>query len=460
MKLVILSFEDINYQLFQNLKDGDEILIDVGPNKFTALRRNMAFVLGFSATKNVLVRGFSGLEVTAKFLQKDIIRLKSRATQFFEYNSDKNEFKVVNCSKEDLDDFDFFDFAEINLNDLKEYIAENISEIERPLMALYLQEADAVPNLPPPLIDLKSGRNRKLDGLTLKEKAEQFYEMEQIFDTSLRFSKSRLLNLLEDELAEDFLEENACAIVKYPVFSDEPVDLLTIAVRKGECKKGYGESILKRIIQTVAVKGYRRIMLDVAETNIAARSLYEKLGFEKTSTTKKFYQNGDTAIHMTLNLKTQTVKLPNLGNFATKFAEELKRGDILFLNGDLGSGKTTFTAALVKALGGKTSVISPTFTLAKEYEISIPEKMHLLHVDAYRNVNLENGKTSTFESLVNSGIFENQENQITVVEWGESFANKLRKRNSQNRVFELLIDEIDDETRQFTTLEIGGRCSF
>lgn len=56
-------------------------------------------------------------------------------------------------------------------------------------------------------------------------------------------------------------------------------------------------------------------------------------------------------------------------------------GDVCLLKGDLGAGKTTFTAGVAKALDVKDDVISPTFNIMKCY---FKGKMPLYHIDAYR----------------------------------------------------------------------------
>lgn len=66
---------------------------------------------------------------------------------------------------------------------------------------------------------------------------------------------------------------------------------------------------------------------------------------------------------------------------ARAFAAELKPGDIVCLEGDLGAGKTTFTQGLAAALGAKRAVTSPTFCLVVEHPT---EKFLLVHMDLYR----------------------------------------------------------------------------
>lgn len=64
----------------------------------------------------------------------------------------------------------------------------------------------------------------------------------------------------------------------------------------------------------------------------------------------------------------------------TTFAKELKDGDIVALYGDLGAGKTVFTKGIAKGLGIEDDVVSPTFTLLKEYY----GDKKLYHFDLYR----------------------------------------------------------------------------
>lgn len=73
-------------------------------------------------------------------------------------------------------------------------------------------------------------------------------------------------------------------------------------------------------------------------------------------------------------------------NFASKISKKVKKGSIIALNGDLGSGKTTFTQGFAKGLGIEQHVGSPTFKLVSEYSGSI---MKLYHVDCYRLNSIE-----------------------------------------------------------------------
>lgn len=63
------------------------------------------------------------------------------------------------------------------------------------------------------------------------------------------------------------------------------------------------------------------------------------------------------------------------------FAKKLKKGDIVFLKGDLGSGKTTFIQGIVKAFGNKGFARSSSFIIANEYKAG---ECSLYHLDLYR----------------------------------------------------------------------------
>lgn len=87
----------------------------------------------------------------------------------------------------------------------------------------------------------------------------------------------------------------------------------------------------------------------------------------------------------------------------------LEPGDVVLLVGALGAGKTVLAKGIAVGLGVDEPVVSPTFTLAREYEGRLP----LLHADLYR---LEHG-----DEIADLGV-EDFDGGIAVVEWGERVA--------------------------------------
>src|SRR5260221_281878 len=87
--------------------------------------------------------------------------------------------------------------------------------------------------------------------------------------------------------------------------------------------------------------------------------------------------------------------------FAKEFATGLKGGDVLLLYGNLGAGKTTFVQGLAKGLGIEKRLISPTFTIVRNYELGIRNNAKdFYHVDLYRHETDEAVKSSEVLELM------------------------------------------------------------
>lgn len=89
-----------------------------------------------------------------------------------------------------------------------------------------------------------------------------------------------------------------------------------------------------------------------------------------------------------------------------RIAVQLRAGDLVLLNGELGAGKTTLTRGIGAALGARGAVTSPTFVLARTHPTA--SGVPLVHVDAYR--------LASAAELDDLDL--DLEGSITVVEWG------------------------------------------
>ena len=103
--------------------------------------------------------------------------------------------------------------------------------------------------------------------------------------------------------------------------------------------------------------------------------------------------------------------LEQLNSFSEKVADRLEGKDCIFLTGEIGVGKTTFTRFLINYLQKKeelntTEVLSPTFNLLYEYDF---KKYKIMHYDLYR---LKNEK-----EVNNLHIFQENEDAIKIIEW-------------------------------------------
>ena len=94
--------------------------------------------------------------------------------------------------------------------------------------------------------------------------------------------------------------------------------------------------------------------------------------------------------------------------FAKNFANELKAGDILSLDGDLGAGKTIFTKGLCDGLGVRDVVNSPTYTLVNEYT---GRNGKVFHFDVYRIGDEDELYDIGFSEYLDSGA-------VCIIEWG------------------------------------------
>lgn len=103
-------------------------------------------------------------------------------------------------------------------------------------------------------------------------------------------------------------------------------------------------------------------------------------------------------------------------DFGKTLASFLKKGDIVVLTGDLGSGKTKLTEGILTYYGLEDEISSPTFTIVNEY---IKDDTKIFHFDVYR---LED--SSEFYAIGGEEYFENG---ICIIEWGEIIQDALPK---------------------------------
>jgi tRNA threonylcarbamoyladenosine biosynthesis protein TsaE len=118
----------------------------------------------------------------------------------------------------------------------------------------------------------------------------------------------------------------------------------------------------------------------------------------------------------------QLKSLEDTKKFSKKFSSIITKGDIIFLYGEIGVGKTTFVRFFVNHLENKnkvkkSEVLSPTFNIVYDYEIG---KVKVLHYDLYRLKN--------YKDISQLGMFESGNENIKIIEWPELIQPKPKDR--------------------------------
>ena len=134
-----------------------------------------------------------------------------------------------------------------------------------------------------------------------------------------------------------------------------------------------------------------------------------------------------------------------LEKIADKIKKILSPGDVVFLYGEIGVGKTTFARLLINSFENekkikKSEILSPTFNIVFEYEV---KKFTIKHFDLYR---LKNDN-----DIKNIGLYENLEQSITLIEWPELIKNK-----PQNRL-DLFFEYKEDYNERSLIIKTNGR---
>ena len=109
-------------------------------------------------------------------------------------------------------------------------------------------------------------------------------------------------------------------------------------------------------------------------------------------------------------------------------------GDVVSLTGEPGAGKTSFVQGVGRGLGVTQQVVSPTFTLVREYDGSA---LRLYHLDVYRLTRIQDVIDLGFDEMVDSG-------GVTFVEWGDVIEGLLDGNYLQ---VQFTVPQIDSDWR-------------
>jgi tRNA threonylcarbamoyladenosine biosynthesis protein TsaE len=120
----------------------------------------------------------------------------------------------------------------------------------------------------------------------------------------------------------------------------------------------------------------------------------------------------------------------------------LQVGDLICLEGDLGTGKTTLMQGIAAGWGSADSVTSPTFVLIKIYERG--DESRLAHMDAYRLEGPAEAESLDLDALLSNGPL--------VVEWAEKIDGALPDERLWLKLF-----WVEEDRRRFEVTPFGER---
>ncbi|WKS96758.1 tRNA (adenosine(37)-N6)-threonylcarbamoyltransferase complex ATPase subunit type 1 TsaE [Gallibacterium anatis] len=125
-----------------------------------------------------------------------------------------------------------------------------------------------------------------------------------------------------------------------------------------------------------------------------------------------------------------------LGQKLSRFLRSPTQNFVIYLNGQLGAGKTTLTRAIIQAMGYNGNVKSPTYALVEEYHLS---QKSIYHFDLYRLSDPEELEFIGFRDYF-------RENALCLLEWAEKGGDIIPQPD-------LLINiEYQEQTRQITLI--------
>ena len=130
----------------------------------------------------------------------------------------------------------------------------------------------------------------------------------------------------------------------------------------------------------------------------------------------------------------QLKSLEDTQNFSKNISKIISAGDIIFLYGEIGVGKTTFVRFFINHLENKnriknSEVLSPTFNIVYDYDVG---NLKIIHYDLYRLKN--------YKDISQLGMFESSNDSIKIVEWPELIESKPKDRVDIQFQYSKLID--------------------
>jgi tRNA threonylcarbamoyladenosine biosynthesis protein TsaE len=139
------------------------------------------------------------------------------------------------------------------------------------------------------------------------------------------------------------------------------------------------------------------------------------------------------------------ISIKKLQKKAKQISKKVLAGDTIYLRGEIGAGKTTFSRFLIHCIQEKNKikqeeVVSPTFNIVQYYYIT--KKLHIAHYDLYR--------IKKAKDLMNIGLYNQEEFFLNIIEWPE-----LIKKKNKNRIEIVLKHTKNNDLRKYNVKYFG-----
>ena len=140
------------------------------------------------------------------------------------------------------------------------------------------------------------------------------------------------------------------------------------------------------------------------------------------------------------------ISIKQLQKLANQISKKVLAGDTIYLRGEIGAGKTTFSRFLIHCIQEKNKikqeeVVSQTFNIVQYYYIT--KKLHIAHYDLYR--------IKKAKDLMNIGLYNQEEFFLNIIEWHE-----LIKKKNKNRIEIVLKHTKNNDLRKYNVKYFGS----
>ncbi|MGI6700955.1 MAG: ribosomal protein S18-alanine N-acetyltransferase [Christensenellales bacterium] len=283
-----------------SVKDIHAFSAVTGPGSFTGIRIGVSVMNAFSDVTGAKLIGISAFEMIGNNAANAIVLIDARNGNY--YGAEIKDAKIIKSGNYKEADIDLSLLRKIYRKNID--YSDNLISIARDkynsgafvtrLSPLYMKASQAEREL-----ISKNYIIRKMDESHL----DDVLEIErQSFITP--WTKEMYLESLSNGDARGYVVESGGEILGYALILQiyDEMHIMRIAIKSAMRRQGYGEKLLRRIIDETAKLNINTITLEVRESNISAKTLYEKFNFECTGLRKNYYEGKENAIIYSLEL--------------------------------------------------------------------------------------------------------------------------------------------------------------